>query len=225
MAAVTQILVDAGESPIVVSGDRDLFQCVKMGAEFWYLNSKDKEIIDEDNFAENVRVIFKTKTGIRPEAYVLFRALVGDDSDSIEGVLGCGPVRAEQMINDCAAFVSENVPDADFFKESPETQLSLLVYMLSEHSGEVADLPAYKANLIPDHERLGRVLQGIDLAASFGPTALLKGSMQEALPYDRVAILRFLTKLKFNSVIGDERRFLGPFERLAKRRFSASRAN
>lgn len=215
VAGMSKLCGKHGAPSVVVSGDRDLFQCVAFGSPVWYLSAK--TWVNTENFVESTKLIYKTKLGIRPESYVLFRALTGDDSDSIHGVPGCGPVRAEQMIEECAKFVVENGDGADFFVESPEAQLSLLTFMIREHSGPVDKLPAFKRNLLDHEERISRVLQGIDLSASFGGLSTLEAAAGQAGQFNRLAALRFFTSLKFKSVVTEQNRFFGPFERAAKR--------
>jgi len=195
IAAAVRLFARRGDTPIVVSGDRDMWQTVRMGARVWFLNGK--HWVDAENFEEYV--------GIGPEHYVLYRALVGDPSDSIKGADGCGPKRAVQVIEEHAGVLNS---------DAPLKQLDALVSFLARKTKP----RKYEANIVADAERLGHVVRGIDMDDSFGGTKGLKKRLAEKPTVDRMGFLRFCKGLAFKSVLGSPDMYLRPFERAAQRR-------
>jgi 5'-3' exonuclease len=79
---------------LVVSGDKDLLQCVDDNTSVFVPN-KDT-IVNIDNFEEY--------TGITLKNYVDWRAIQGDSSDNIPGVVGVGPVTATKLFKEFETF-------------------------------------------------------------------------------------------------------------------------
>jgi DNA polymerase-1 len=73
---------------IIVSGDEDMIQAVKLDKTYVYNTSK-KVLINHS--------WVKKEFGIPVEKYVHWRALQGDSSDNIKGVPGIGPKRATEF--------------------------------------------------------------------------------------------------------------------------------
>lgn len=70
---------------IIVSSDSDFYQFVDENTQIW----NTKELITTD--------IVKTKTGVPPNRYVLYKSIKGDVSDNIRGVTGYGTVNAARV--------------------------------------------------------------------------------------------------------------------------------
>jgi DNA polymerase I len=81
------LLCPALVGALVVSGDRDMFQVVDMGASLFY-TSKDT-IITRENFKEFSKV--------SPELYVYYRSVLGDLGDGIPGLRGFGEVTVSRL--------------------------------------------------------------------------------------------------------------------------------
>lgn len=73
---------------IIISTDGDLLQLVSKKTVMFHLNKK--TVITLENFAQEV--------GVKPEDYLTYKALCGDKSDNIKGVVGYGPVRAKTLV-------------------------------------------------------------------------------------------------------------------------------
>lgn len=73
------------KSTIIVSSDNDLLQLITKDVHL-YLPTKDV-IVTLDNFEEIVTV--------KPELFILYKAILGDKSDNIEGISGYGPVKSK----------------------------------------------------------------------------------------------------------------------------------
>jgi DNA polymerase I len=206
VAAAVRVWVQHGFHPVVVSGDKDLFQTVLYGADVWYLNSK--ELVTVDNFEEQTAKHFKIEKGIKVEAYVTFRALSGDKSDSIPGVPGIGPARAAELITGCADTAEE------FYNESPERQILEIVQYIRGHEKP----PSYYSSVLAHFDRLLDVANGIDLRSSFGGTAGLAELMRNLPDFQSISALRWAKKHNLNNIITDQSRYLQPFAR-ARQRF------
>ncbi len=194
VAAAVRVLVERGHEPLVWSSDRDLLQCVKMGAVVWNSNT----FVIEDNFNE--------VTGMIPEGYIAYRAMVGDPSDGIKGVDGCGPKRAAELMNDIWEWAH---------LDDPHSQINTI---RDRTAGGTKKLRKFEDNFLESLERLHRIIDGIDLRNSFGGTAGLEKVLDRKPSVDRMAFLRFCKRLAFKSVLGSPNRYVRPFEAAEKRR-------
>ncbi|MBD5642124.1 MAG: DNA polymerase I [Desulfovibrio sp.] len=84
----------AAERPVViVSGDKDLKQCLGPDVVMWDPGTREEKLITAADFeAEN---------GVRPDQWADVQALTGDSSDNIPGVPGIGPKTARQIFEKC----------------------------------------------------------------------------------------------------------------------------
>ena len=74
-----------------------------------FIDSSDKDFHQLLGYGSNVRILFKGKQfgssqfqlkyGIWPSQWVGYRALMGDPSDCIPGIYGCGPAGAAKLMN------------------------------------------------------------------------------------------------------------------------------
>jgi 5'-3' exonuclease len=185
-----------GGTPLVVSGDKDLWQCVSWGAEVLYVGNKGNRLLTAENFAENVAESFKCAP-VSPYNYLLFKAMVGDASDCIPGAVGCGPKRAAEIMSS----VSHDVP---------AKQLTAVVAALKAKTKR----KVYEDSVIANEEWLKAVLTGIDISDSISPKnfATLLADMKKPREVMSRAFIRKCAKLQFNSVLGDPDRYLQPFK-------------
>ncbi len=85
---------DAGDDVIVVTGDRDAYQLVEDPHVKVLYNKRgvsDYALYDEDGIEE--------RTGVRPDKYVMYAAMRGDNSDNLPGVPGVGEKTAAKLLN------------------------------------------------------------------------------------------------------------------------------
>ncbi|MDD4110033.1 MAG: hypothetical protein PHS54_00605 [Clostridia bacterium] len=94
---------------IIVSADQDLLQLVSPNASVYNL----KELITYKNFEE--------KKGIKPEQFVLFKAIKGDPSDNIPGLNGYGEVRSRKLATNW-----DNTNLTEEFKQIVERNIKLI---------------------------------------------------------------------------------------------------
>lgn len=194
VAACVRLCVGAGTgtAPLVITSDRDLWQTIHHGARVWDLHKK--VLIDADTFVDYATV--------PAHQYLLFKALVGDSSDSIQGAPGVGPGRAAQLLQ-------THAPEG-----APRVQLEALVDAL-------AGLPKrrkFEQSVLDHRVHLHRVLQAIDLSRSFGKTTTLAAAMRRRPACALKPFLRFCNRLQFGSVLRDPHTFFRPFREAQARR-------
>lgn len=93
IAAHTRKLIALISEPkkiLVVSGDKDMYQLV--GPKVDVSDPMNDLLVTVDNF--------ESITGIPLKSWLLYRALVGDSSDKIPGVVGIGPVMAKKLVGE-----------------------------------------------------------------------------------------------------------------------------
>nr|MDE5831960.1 DNA polymerase I [Desulfovibrio sp.] len=80
----------SGEHPVVIiSGDKDLKQCLSPSVFMWDPGSKEEKILSAADFTK--------ETGVSPAQWPDMQALIGDSSDNIPGVAGIGPKTAKEI--------------------------------------------------------------------------------------------------------------------------------
>jgi 5'-3' exonuclease len=203
VGAVASICLKHFGTPVVMSGDKDLWQMVEWGARVYDLNKK--RWIDADNFAEI--------TGVESSTYLLYKTLVGDPSDSIAGCSGCGDKRAKELILEATEHVK------GFERMSTTAQLCVL----RNRAAQRPKPRKFEKSLYENIDYLKRVVKAIDLRRSFGGTEGLTKQLVNWVPdVQKLGFLRLCKKLDLQSIIGAPDRYDQPFRRSAKK-FSVTR--
>jgi len=83
-------LFESDNKIYISSFDSDFFQLINDNVSVIRYRGKNTVIYDNDYFFE--------KFGFEPSKYVLYKSLVGDNSDNIKGVKGVGKVRATNIV-------------------------------------------------------------------------------------------------------------------------------
>lgn len=78
---------------VIVSGDKDLKQCLGPNVYMWDPASKEEKLLSAADFT--------AESGLRPDQWADVQALVGDTSDNIPGVPGIGPKTAQKIFEIC----------------------------------------------------------------------------------------------------------------------------
>ncbi len=78
---------------VIVSGDKDLKQCLGPNVYMWDPASKEEKLLSAAEFT--------AESGLRPDQWADVQALVGDTSDNIPGVPGIGPKTAQKIFEIC----------------------------------------------------------------------------------------------------------------------------
>jgi 5'-3' exonuclease len=194
LGAASRLLTARGERPLVVSSDRDLWQTVGWGCRVWDLHAH--AILDAGNFLD--------RTGVSTDTYLLYKALVGDTSDGIAGVRGLGPKTAAELLNEAHWDVRSH--------REPRDQLAALC----AHLGRKTTRTKREDALLQARRRIEKVLQGIDLRHSFGPTERLEARLDETPEVHWQDFLRGCKRVGLSSVLGSHQRFVRPFRRAAR---------
>lgn len=202
-AAVARLYLDEDMRVVVASSDRDLFQMVAWGIEVFDLRSN--QFVTKATFDEH-------SGGVPLDQWLLYRALVGDASDGIRGVPGCGPKRAKQLLQ-----------EVDFEEIEPKDnddhgKLRHLCAHVRDRVRQAKKPRAFERNLLDNEEHLGNVLRAIDLRVSFGPVRKLQKRLKEPPAFDSKSFLRRCKDLQFGSVLGDPLGTLDPFRACYQRR-------
>jgi 5'-3' exonuclease len=85
--------VDAGGSALILTGDRDMYQCAAPGVGVLFLK------MGSSGFEEVDPAEVKRRYGIGPELVPDFIALRGDPSDGLPGAKGIGPKTAADLLS------------------------------------------------------------------------------------------------------------------------------
>jgi len=89
MAAVADHL--KGQHPVVIVGaDKDLKQCLDERVYLWDPGSRKEKLTSLEDF--------RKETGLEPDQWADFQALIGDSADNIPGVPGVGPKTAVKIM-------------------------------------------------------------------------------------------------------------------------------
>lgn len=175
-----------GPFALMVSGDRDTFQVCRVGCHLLYI--KDDTIVTPENFQDVV--------GVPPPLYVLYKALIGDTSDSIPGVHGCGEKRAVECLNTRGGW------DMD-----PHGQLDELCRRLAR----TPNRRKWETEILRARARMHKTIDAIDFAKAADHYPDFPAPRQGVV--DRAGFIDFCKRWKFASILADTPRIIPLFER------------
>lgn len=149
IASVTHFWTSQKGRAIVFSADKDLCQLVSPRC-LIYNPHKSEELIDRE-------AVFKLFE-VWPEQIADYLALIGDDSDNIPGVAGCGPKKGALLLKTYGSLqgVLEALPsmkDSALTRSLKETALHLPLYQhlaTTDPYIKVPDLPSFYSITPPD---------------------------------------------------------------------------
>lgn len=167
-------LVERGKDVIIVTGDRDSYQLVNDATRVRVMYNKrgvsDYALYDEDGI--------EGKTGVRPEMYVQYAALRGDNSDNLPGVPGVGEKTAAKLINKYGGLdgifehVDEQTPKLrQNLSENEERARKNLDLMLLRHDAPVDDVDFDDLVPKPNGEEMKRLFDFLEFRALSGRIA------------------------------------------------------
>ena len=87
--------VDAGGEALILTGDRDMYQCVGDGVRVLFVKTGQGRGAEQVDEAE-----VRSRYGVGPELVPDFIALRGDPSDGLPGAKGVGPKTAAELLRD-----------------------------------------------------------------------------------------------------------------------------
>jgi 5'-3' exonuclease len=111
--------VDAGGSALLLTGDRDMFQCAGEGVTVLYVRTGGKRGAEEVGPKE-----VRDRYGVAPEQVPDFIALRGDPSDGIPGAKGVGEKTAAELLRKHGSL--EGVLDAAIRERRPALRSALI---------------------------------------------------------------------------------------------------
>lgn len=195
VAAIARWHLNKKVNTIIASSDRDLWQCVNWGASVY--DTRNDQLIDDTNFRKHTN-------GVPAESWLLFRALVGDASDGLKGAPGCGPHRAQQLIEETA----------------PHGTHAQQLRALCETLAKKEKPRKFEQAVVASEGHVAKTLEAIDLAKSFAQAraAELRDDIASLAPVATRPFLQACKRLGFSKVLADPRQVLDPFFAVAQAR-------
>ena len=190
IATASDKLVDAVHQVIIVTGDRDSYQLVRDPDVKVLYN---KRGVSDYAFYDEAGI--EDRTGVRPELYVQYAALRGDNSDNLPGVPGVGEKTAAKLINKYGGLdgifdhVDEQTPKLrESLAEHEQRARTNLELMQLRHDAPIDDVELDALAVVPDAEELARLFDFLefrtlaarlnDALAEMGATVDLDGGEQ-----------------------------------------------
>ena len=177
------------EEVLVVSSDRDLLQLISPNVKMKLLKMKDYVYYNEKSFYEDY--------GIKPIEIIDLKALMGDSSDNIKGVVGIGEKTALKLIkeyhtidnlykniDDLKGKVKENLLND---KESAYKSLELATIYLDVPIEVNLEKIAYKGS---NEEELNSLLKELEFNSLINKMSIKKS--EEKLDIERVEDINFI---------------------------------
>lgn len=196
---------ECNEAPMVVSGDKDLFQLLNVaGVGIWYLG-KDAKV----GMAE-----IEEEYGVTPQTWLVYKTLIGDASDGIPGVKGCGPKTASAWIAEASAAHDKGRPGRWYDLQTPAVQLEAMRDLFRDRS-EARKVEEVFLNGYPE---LCNMLKVVDLAMAPIPQELLAPVLYDNVAVDRKRFKTLCHDLAFQSIIGSMDKYLQTFLHAQHRR-------
>jgi len=171
IATATDALVERGKPVIIVTGDRDSYQLVDDERNVRVMYNKrgvsDYALYDEAGIEE--------KTGVRPDKYVQYAALRGDNSDNLPGVPGVGEKTAAKLINNYGGLdgifehVDEQTPKLrQNLSENEERARKNLELMMLRHDAPLDGVDIDDLTPKPNAEEMKRLFDFLEFRALSG---------------------------------------------------------
>ena len=199
VAAGVRIAVAHGDTPIAVSGDKDLYQVVEYGA----------SLVRPGNLTRLASLNFEDEVGVPPEMYVIYKCLVGDANDGMKGAPGVGHVNAQKLVKHYSMRVC-----ADKVFTGLRGSVALFELFLDCIAREQPDTKTSFA-ILENRERLLQEMRCLDLRDSFGPTKGLERNLYASRSFEPDEAWKQLSKLKCQGLLKDWERVIEPYRKAA----------
>lgn len=189
----TTRLIHPDSLKIVISTDQDLLQCINGNTHVW---QPSKEVLID-------RAGFKAYTGLAQSEFLVYRCMVGDGSDGIDGCKGIGEKTALKLIEDYGASPSNIINIATGTSPTNKPMSTSVAEKL-----RLFGLKGFQDTMVTI--RLDRDLCGV--------RGYLLNAFKQELSYDSDAVSTFLKKWAFVSFMDVE--FYKLFKNLDRPRLS-----
>lgn len=136
IATWSRIAVDDGQQAVIVSADKDLYQCLVSGRVtiLRQFRTRGGSIVNPEYFTESM---FFDKYGLGPHEWPTLRAIMGDPSDRMPGVPGIGESGAIELMRKYAT-VDEVMDAFRTFAHVPLSQRQSIAFRAAYRSGDLA---------------------------------------------------------------------------------------
>jgi len=199
IAQLTHICNERGIMPVVISGDRDMWQLLGE-AHVWDLNAS--EFVTPK--------ILTKKFGVPPEHFVYYKALLGDHSDNLPGIPGVGPKTV-------ATFLAEH---SDNLRTVGSPSKAIRAWLTSLADAEFSN--KRHALIPPAVDHAVRVCRAVSLRSpGFEGEVMEQLAERASRPreFDRGRFERLCRKWRFMSLLADVD-ITPMFETLSARKFT-----
>jgi DNA polymerase-1 len=178
---------------IIASNDKDFLQLINDNVSV-YSTSKDM-VIKPDNFKECTAKMEKIEVGVELESWRLYRSIVGDSSDNIPGIVGCG-AKTGRTLTDGITTIEELV---DSVKSSDKSVCQKIVAQQDTIRlfWDIMDLQ----DIMSEMETVNAVYNAVDSIEA---------------QFDKTAFILLCKRWEFFSIIAELNSWLRPFEYVYK---------
>jgi len=191
VAAAAAVLVDRKTTPVIVTSDTDLLQCVYWGAEVYRIGGIAVDCQDTFQGAYNTPL----------EHWLLCRVLAGKIRDGIPGAPGVGVVHSRRIVEQYGERVN--------FNAAGSAQVRSLCACIRKRVRKNPDKQA--ESVLSASERLCNEADAIDLSTSFGSTTAISDALATRLPVDRQRFRELARKYKVLQSLAYDPQFFKPF--------------
>lgn len=174
---------------ILMTTDKDLLQAIRFDTSVW--QPSQEVLITPKNFEET--------TGVKQSDYLVYRSMVGDSSDKVDGIKGIGDKTAVKLIEQYGASPSNLVNVA--------SGLNATVPPMSDHIAKL--VRAYGLKGFSDTMAATRL--DWDMC---GARAYLLDELKKSLTYNHEAVVKYLKSWAFVSLMDSQ--FFNGFKNLSR---------
>jgi 5'-3' exonuclease len=189
----------------VASSDKDLYQLLWLTHVALY-DTRHKTWVNTADVS--------ARFGVKWEYWQAFRALVGDASDGLSGIKGCGEKRAIQALQEAEVYYRSHEKTGCLALQKPATQLRYVAEAMAARE----ERNGWQAAIADGYATMERILQVMDLSDSFGGTTGLARAMRVPMSVDDDRFMLMCRRLGFRSILADRTEWLRPFHESVGRR-------
>jgi len=169
---------------VIVTTDNDMLQLINKKT--CVFHPKKKTTIHHDNFEESL--------GMPIEHYLSYKAILGDKSDNIKGIDGCGPVRSKKMAKVWME-TPEKIPDKE--RVIIEQNIQLMDLSIGYKLAGETETKLYKKQL-DIYKDIEPDFEGFEsLCRKYAMNSILKDIEVWKATFEKPYLLKFLEEVSF----------------------------